>query len=87
MEIEAAGEKADRVGNSGFYRKALTAWLSGKSDFPWDERLQKFKELFNKARSSAKFVDSDFAKVALPALSKRPEMLMDDYDHFISKIR
>lgn len=85
-EIAACGEKSDRVGNSGFYRKALAAWLAGKSDFPWDERLAEFVKLFNKARSSAKFVGSDFARIALPALSKRPEMLMDDYDHFISKL-
>lgn len=85
IEIEACGEKDDRVGNSGFYRKALTAWLDGKADFPWDERLQEFKKLFNKARSSARFVSSEFARVAIPALSKRPEMLMDDYDHFVSK--
>lgn len=83
-EIAACGEKNDRVGNSGFYRKALAAWLSGKSDFPWDERLAEFVKLFNKARSSARFVGSDFARIALPALSKRPEMLMDDYDRFIS---
>lgn len=85
IEIEACGEKNDRVGNSGFYRKALTAWLGGKSDFPWDERLQEFTKLFNRARSSARFVSSDFARVALPALAKRPEMLMDDYDRFLMK--
>ena len=84
IEIEACGERNDRVGNSGFYRKALAGWLSGASDFPWDERLGEFSKLFNRARSSALFVSSDFARVALPALSKRPEMLMDDYDHFIS---
>ncbi|QDL54994.1 DEAD/DEAH box helicase family protein [Rhodoferax aquaticus] len=84
IEIEACGAKDDRVGNSGFYRKALTAWLEGKSDFPWDDRLQQFNRLFNKARSSAKFTTSDFARVALTALSKRSEMLMDDYDHYIS---
>jgi len=84
QEIHACGESSDKVGNSGAYRKAVRDWMAGKKDFPWDERLEKFEKLFNRARSSAKLLGSDFARVTLPALSKRPEMLMDDYDHFLT---
>lgn len=82
-EIYARGESADNHGNSGAYRKALANWARGGSDFAWDERLSQFRRLFNKARSGAKFVGVPFATVALPALGKRLELLMDDYDRFV----
>lgn len=82
-EIEICGERPDRIGNNGFYKKALKQWNLGQTDFPWDERLFEFKKLFNKAKSSAKFVGNAFANVAIPALAKRLEILMDDFDRFL----
>jgi type I restriction enzyme, R subunit len=82
-EIYARGESSDNHGNSGAYRKALARWSRGEADFPWDDRIGHFRRLFNKARSSAKFVGVSFAAVALPALGKRLELLMDDYDRYV----
>jgi type I restriction enzyme R subunit len=70
--------------NNDIHRKMVLAMANEGVDFPWEDRFAKFKELLDSAATNLKIFAHPDRKALLPPLMKRPELVMADYQEWIT---
>lgn len=78
--IDGEGRKR----NNDIHRKMVLAMANEGADFPWEDRYAKFKELLDAGALNLKIFAHPDRKALLPALMKRAELVMADYEEWIA---
>ena len=77
--IDGEGKKR----NNDIHRKMILAMASEGTDFPWEDRYAKFKELLDTGATNLKIFAHPDRKALLLPLMKRAELVMADYEEWI----
>jgi type I restriction enzyme R subunit len=81
--IDAEG-KSPQSGNNDIYRKLILEMATDGRDFPWDERFTSFKTLLDLSANNLKIAFHADRKALLVPLMKRAELVMADYEEWIT---
>lgn len=77
--IDGEGKKR----NNDIHRKMILAMANEGTDFPWEDRYAKFKELLDAGATNLKIFAHPDRKALLLPLMKRAELVMADYEEWI----
>lgn len=69
--------------NNDIHRKMVLAMAKDGTDFPWEDRYAKFKELMDAGALNLKIFAHPDRKALLPPLMKRAELVMADYEEWV----
>jgi len=69
--------------NNDIHRKMVLAMANDGTDFPWEDRYAKFKELLDAGALNLKIFAHPDRKALLPPLMKRAELVMADYEEWV----
>jgi type I restriction enzyme R subunit len=78
--IDAEG----RLRNNDIYRKLILEMATDGRDFPWDERFGSFKAMLDVSANNLKIAFHPAARALLAPLMKRAELVMADYEEWIT---
>ena len=83
MALFAAIDANGRSRNNDFHRKMILRMASEGTDYPWEERFGKFKELLDMSSLSPAIFAHPNRKAFLQPLMKRSELVMADFEEWI----
>jgi type I restriction enzyme R subunit len=78
--VDAEGKQR----NNDIYRKLILEMATEGKDFPWDERFTSFKTMLDLSANNLKIAFHTDRKALLVPLMKRAELVMADYEEWIT---
>ena len=78
--VDAEGKQR----NNDIYRKLILEMGTEGKDFPWDERFTSFKTMLDLSANNLKIAFHPDRKALLVPLMKRTELVMADYEEWIT---
>ncbi len=70
--------------NNDIYRKQILEMATEGKDFPWDERFTSFKTMLDMSATNPQIFINPDRKALLAPLLKRAELVMADYEEWIT---